>query len=79
VPRRPSAAPYGGVSGGGRFAQREPAPAQRVAQAPPQPRRERGDREFFALQESLLFDLWACAGIDEILSALQERLVVGSL
>ena len=41
--------------------------------------RERGDREFFALQESPFFDLWACAGIDEILSALHERLVVGSL
>ena len=40
---------------------------------------ERGDREFFALQESPFFDLWACAGIDEILSALHERLVLGSL
>jgi len=45
----------------------------------PEQTRERGDREFFALQESPFFDLWACAGIDEILSALHERLVVGSL
>ncbi len=34
-------------------------------------------REFAALQNSPFFDLWACAGIDEILSALYERLVVG--
>jgi hypothetical protein len=40
---------------------------------------ERGTREFFALQASPFFQLWACAGIDEILSALHERLVVGSL
>jgi hypothetical protein len=39
--------------------------------------KERGTREFFALQASPFFDLWACAGIDEILSALHERLVVG--
>jgi len=41
--------------------------------------RERGERDFFALQASPFFDLWACAGIDEILSALHERLVAGSL
>lgn len=40
---------------------------------------ERGTRDFFALQASPFFHLWACAGIDEILSALHERLVVGSL
>ena len=38
-----------------------------------------GDRDFFALQASPFFHLWACAGVDEILSALHERLVVGSL
>ncbi len=45
----------------------------------PEQSRERGNRDFFALQESPFFELWACAGIDEILSALHERLVVGSL
>ena len=39
----------------------------------------RGDREFMALQESPFFRIWACAAVDEILSALHERLVVGSL
>ena len=38
--------------------------------------RERSTREFLALQTSPFFDLWACAGIDEILSALHERLTV---
>jgi thioredoxin family protein len=39
--------------------------------------KDRSAREFLALQNSPFFDLWACAGIDEILSALHERLVVG--
>jgi hypothetical protein len=39
--------------------------------------RERSQREFAALQASPIFDLWACAGIDEILSALHEKRVVG--
>jgi hypothetical protein len=39
--------------------------------------RDRSGREFLALQNSPFFDLWACAAIDEILSALHERLVVG--
>jgi thiol-disulfide isomerase/thioredoxin len=39
--------------------------------------RERGDREFMALQQSPFFRLWASAGIDEIISALHERLTVG--
>ena len=39
--------------------------------------RERGMREFGALQNSPFFDLWAFAAIGEILSALHERLVVG--
>jgi thiol-disulfide isomerase/thioredoxin len=41
--------------------------------------RERGDREFTALQQSPFFRIWACAGVDEILSALHERLTLGSL
>ena len=40
-------------------------------------RKERDRREFAALQASPFFDLWAAAGIDEILSALHEKLVVG--
>jgi len=40
---------------------------------------ERGQRDFFALQASPFFQMWACAGVDEMLSALHERLVVGSL
>jgi Thioredoxin len=39
--------------------------------------RDRGMREFVAMQNSPLFDLWASAGADEILSALYEKLVVG--
>jgi hypothetical protein len=42
-----------------------------VAQA-----KERDQREFLALQSSPFFDLWAAAGIDEILSALYEKLMV---
>jgi Thioredoxin len=47
-------------------------PGETEAQA-----RERGMREFVALQNSPFFDLWASAAITEILSALHERLVVG--
>jgi len=39
---------------------------------------ERGMREFAAMQASPFFDLWASAAIDEILSALHEKLAVGS-
>jgi hypothetical protein len=39
--------------------------------------KERGMREFVALQGSPFFDLWAAAAIDEILSALHEKLAVG--
>jgi hypothetical protein len=39
--------------------------------------RERSDREFAALQQSPFFKLWACAGVDEMISALHERLVLG--
>ena len=39
--------------------------------------KERDAREFPAMQASPFFDLWASAGIDEILSALYEKVVVG--
>jgi hypothetical protein len=39
--------------------------------------KERSAREFAALQASPFFDLWACAGIDEILSGLYEKIAVG--
>jgi hypothetical protein len=37
----------------------------------------RGAAEFAALQNSPFFDLWASAGVDEIVSALHEKLTVG--
>jgi len=37
----------------------------------------RGAREFAALQASPFFDVWASGMVDEILSALHERLLVG--
>lgn len=40
---------------------------------------ERWTREFFELQASPFFKIWACAAVDEIITALHERLVVGSL
>jgi len=52
--------------------------AARAGETPEQAR-ERGDLEFMALQASPFFRIWACAGIDEILSALHERLLLGSL
>jgi hypothetical protein len=39
--------------------------------------RERGMREFAAMQASPFFDLWASAGVDEILSGIYEKLTVG--
>ena len=36
----------------------------------------RGLREFAAMQSSPFFDLWASAGLDEILSGLYEKLTV---
>ena len=39
----------------------------------------RGARDFMALQQSPFFRVWASAGVAEIISALHERLVVGSL
>jgi hypothetical protein len=43
----------------------------------PEQARERGMREFSAVQAGPFFDLWAAAGVDEILSALYEKRVVG--
>ncbi len=40
-------------------------------------RKARDRQEFVAMQNSAFFDLWAAAGIDEILSALFEKLTVG--
>src|SRR5262245_45029302 len=37
--------------------------------------KERSQKEFVALQASAFFDLWACAAIDEILSALHRKLL----
>ena len=39
--------------------------------------RERGAREFAALQVSPFFDLWASAAVDQILSALHQKAVIG--
>ena len=41
-------------------------------------RKQRDAREFLVMQQSPFFDLWASAGIDEILSALYEQRVLGS-
>ena len=48
-----------------------PRPGETEAQA-----KERDRREFVTLQGSPFFDIWASAGIDEILSALYEKLTV---
>ena len=44
----------------------------------PEQTRERAEGEFTALQRSPFFKIWACAGVDEMISALPERLVLGS-
>ncbi len=48
-------------------------PGETIEQA-----RERGNREFMALQGSPFFTIWACAGVDEMISALHERLLLGA-
>jgi len=48
-----------------------PRPGETQTQA-----KERDRREFLELQASPFFDVWASAGIDEILSALYEKLAV---
>jgi len=52
--------------------QQEARPGESEAQT-----KERGAREFAALQAGPFFDVWASAAIAEILSALHERLVAG--
>ena len=41
-------------------------------------RKQRDAREFLAMQQSPFFDLWAAAGVDEILSALYEQRVLAA-
>jgi len=38
---------------------------------------DHGDRDFRGLQESPFFQVWASAGVDEILSSLHRRLLLG--
>ena len=52
--------------------QRASRPGETEAQA-----RERGLREFLAMQGSPFFDVWGSAAVAEILSALYEKLTVG--
>jgi Thioredoxin len=44
----------------------------------PEQTRERSDREFAALQASEFFRTWASAAVDEMISALHRRLLLGS-
>jgi hypothetical protein len=53
---------------------RAPRPGESREQA-----QERGNREFVELQGSPFFRVWACAGVDEMVSMLHERIRVGSL
>ena len=53
---------------------RAPRPGETPAET-----QTRADREFMALQQSPFFRIWACAAVDEMLTALHERLVMGSL
>jgi len=48
-----------------------PRPGESETQA-----KERDRREFLELQASPFFDVWASAGIDEVLSAVYEKLAV---
>ena len=57
-----------------RAAMRAPRPGETRDQAA-----ERDVKDFAALQASPFFHIWGCAAIDEILTALHERVVVGSL
>ncbi|HKZ06425.1 MAG TPA: thioredoxin family protein [Methylomirabilota bacterium] len=52
--------------------------APRPGETPPQTA-ERAGKEFAAFQTAPFFRMWAGAGIDEMASALHERLVMGSL
>lgn len=50
--------------------------APRPGEAPAETAK-RADQEFAALQASPFFRIWACAAVDEVLSALHRRLVLG--
>jgi len=52
--------------------------AARAGETPEQTK-ERGARDFLELQRSPFFRLWGDAAVDEIVTALHERLIVGSL
>lgn len=43
----------------------------------PEQTKARGGKEFMALQQSPFFRVWASAAVDEIISALHRRLVIG--
>ena len=45
----------------------------------PEKAQTRGTRLFFELLDSPFFHVWQCAAVDEMLSMLHQRLVVGSL
>ena len=45
----------------------------------PEETRQRVDSEFGALQQSPFFRLWACAAVDEMLSALHRRVLLGAV
>jgi thiol-disulfide isomerase/thioredoxin len=45
----------------------------------PEQTQARAEREFPALQASPFFRVWACAAVDEIISALHRRLLLGSV
>src|SRR3989442_307916 len=45
----------------------------------PEKTQTRGTRLFFELLDSPFFHVWQCAAVDEMLSMLHERLVVGAL
>ncbi|HSE06214.1 MAG TPA: thioredoxin family protein [Methylomirabilota bacterium] len=60
---------------------KDPVRAHQQAARPgenPEQARERGTREFVALQASPFFDLWAGACVDEILSALYEKRILST-
>jgi hypothetical protein len=45
----------------------------------PEQTRDRGNREFQELQDSAYFRIWASAAVDEIISALHRRMLVGAV
>ena len=49
----------------------KPRPGETAEQTP-----ERAQRDFVALQQSPFFDVWASAGIDEIITAIYQKLTV---